>query len=99
MMNEEQRPLFVPQMEGQLCLDDQPKRIPANKSAAVRALFTDGALMECVANTYIPDRAGYRVRIERAGKTVALARGLDGKAFRCSMPTRVGDVLAVDDRE
>lgn len=71
-----------------------------NKLDEVRALFPTGAVIECVENTYTRekgfDRAGMRVTIERSGKTVCDSRSSDGKRFRTTLPTRVGDVLHVD---
>lgn len=60
----------------------------------VRKLFPTGAVVECVENTYIPQRAGSVVTITRGGKTVCDAR-MGGKPFRMSLPTRVRDVVHV----
>ena len=72
-----------------------------SKLDEVRALFPVGGVVECVENTYAAkqgfDRSGMRLTVERSGKTVCDTRGEDGKPFRNNLPTRVMDVVAVDD--
>ena len=67
----------------------------------VRALFEDGAVVECVENTYRPELNGTRRRIDKLGKSYADCTPLDGPdagkscGFRMALPTRARDVLAV----
>lgn len=61
----------------------------------VRALFVPGETVECVENTYIPDRAGRRFVIGTVGKSVWSPSG-EGN-YRGSFPTRAGDVVSVDE--
>jgi hypothetical protein len=74
-----------------------------NKVEQVRALFHVGELVECVQNTYIPKHNGTRRRVVKVGKTVVAGEQVDGakagQPFRMTLPTRVRDVVAVDDRQ
>jgi hypothetical protein len=74
-----------------------------NKVEKVRALFRAGQLVECVENTYIPKHNGTRRRVVKVGKTVVDGEQVDGEKagqpFRMTLPSRVRDVLAVDDRQ
>jgi hypothetical protein len=64
----------------------------------VRALFVEGEEVECVRNTYIPDRDGQRRRVVKVGRTVVECE-CDGKPYRMELPTRVGDVVEVDEQQ
>jgi hypothetical protein len=74
-----------------------------NKVEQVRSLLSEGTVLECVENTYIPKLNGTRRKLTRVGKAVAEGVSLDaaceGKLFRMYLPTRVCDVLAVSDDE
>jgi hypothetical protein len=74
-----------------------------NKVDEVRALFREGELVECVENTYIPARNGTRRRILKVRKSVVDGEVVDGERagqpFRITLPTRVRDVVAVDDQQ
>lgn len=74
-----------------------------NAVERVRALFTEGAVIETVENTYIPKNNGMRRRITKLRKSgfdaVVLNGHLEGKAHVGHFPARVKDVLAVSDTE
>jgi hypothetical protein len=74
-----------------------------NKVEQVRALFREGGVVECVKNTYIPANDGTRRRITKVGKTFARCQVIGGERagepFYMSLPTRVRDVIAIDERE
>lgn len=74
-----------------------------NKVEQVRALFREDEIVECVKNTYIPANDGTRRRITKVGKSFADGEVIEGdnagKPFYMSLPTRVRDVIAVDERE
>lgn len=79
-----------------------PRRM--SKVDQVRALFREGEQIECVKNTYISAQDGSRRLIRRVGRSFADVEllgpeGPDGKPYRMVVPTRVRDVLAVDERE
>jgi hypothetical protein len=69
----------------------------------VRALFSEGAVLECVENTYRPELNGSRRRIDKLGKTFADCTTLDGPdagkpgGFYMSLPSRAGDVVELTD--
>jgi hypothetical protein len=66
----------------------------------VRALFTEGGTVECVANTYfaacgLEARALKTWRIAKVGKTVWSPTG--DEAWRGTFPKRASDVVHVDE--
>lgn len=67
-----------------------------NKVDLVRALFVEGETIECVENTYIPKRNGSRWVVGKVGKSYW--RPASGENFQGNIPTRAGDVVAVDER-
>lgn len=75
-----------------------------NKVEQVRALFREGEVIECVKNTLIPARDGSRRLVRTVGRSFADveivdSEGAGGKPYRMVVPTRVRDVLAVDEHE
>jgi hypothetical protein len=74
-----------------------------NKVEQVRALFREGEVVECVKNTYIPANDGTRRRVTKVGRSFAdcevIGGDKAGEFFYMSLPTRVRDVIAVDERE
>lgn len=66
-----------------------------NKLDQVRELFVPGEVIVCTENTYNPARNGSRWLVGEVGKTVWFPA--DGGSWRGSFPTRVGDVVAVDE--
>ena len=74
-----------------------------NKADAVRELFGNAKVVECVENTYIPTQAGLRLEFTKVGKSVAEGIQLNGKhqgePFYMSLPVRVRDVVGVSDTE
>jgi len=71
-----------------------------NRVDQVRALFTEGAVIECVENTYIPRNNGARRLVRKVGKSFAdgevLSGHQSGGLFRMTIPSRVCDVISVD---
>lgn len=71
-----------------------------SKVSEVREFFAGAETVECVENTYIPTRAGLRLRLTKVGRSVAAGVQLNGadagEPFRLVLPTRVGDVVSVD---
>lgn len=60
----------------------------------VRSIFAEGAEVECVENTYIPKRNGQRWTVGAVGKSFWRPTG--GDNFYGNIPTKAGDVIAVD---
>ena len=69
----------------------------------VRALFTEGALIECVENTYRPEISGTRRRITRVGRSFCVCDLLENdkvteEGFWKTYPKLARDVLHVDEQ-
>jgi hypothetical protein len=63
----------------------------------LRARLTVGTVMECVENTYIPDRAGGTITFTRVGKSTAEATWSQREGvYGVSLPVRVRDVTWLD---
>lgn len=77
----------------------------ANKVQEARAFFVNARELVMVENTYMPFRNGVRLSVEKVGASFVDGRVIaspderlaEGERFRCSIPTRVCDVLAITD--
>ncbi|MGH3779829.1 MAG: hypothetical protein ACRDZY_01210 [Acidimicrobiales bacterium] len=68
-----------------------------NALEQLRARLVPGVQIVCVANTYIPARAGHTVTLTRVGRSQAVGQWSmnDGQVY-VTLPVRVGDVTWVD---